>query len=125
MGTVGTSLKSSHEHDLMQAEGNGTAFFLFPFEAGVKSVRGNGKNILQIRGHQDNTIFKGHRGFAGHIAEDPGGCGKQGRNRNRGKEFPAKQIAGRRRIIDQRTNQRRSLKRTAMAAGREDNRGAD
>ena len=36
--TVRTGLEGSHQHDLMQAEGNGTAFFLLPFEAGIEGA---------------------------------------------------------------------------------------
>ena len=58
MGTIGTGLQGRHEHDLMQTEGNRPSFFLFPLEAGIKRLGRDGKYILKIRGHQDNTIFK-------------------------------------------------------------------
>ena len=36
--TIRTGLQRGHEHDLMQAEDDGTTFLLFPFEAGIQGT---------------------------------------------------------------------------------------
>ena len=125
MGTIGTGLQGRHEHDLMQTEGNRPSFFLFPLEACIKRLGRDGKHILKIRGHQNNTIFKRQRRFTRHIAENPGGGRQQCGHRNSRQEFPAEKIPGQRGIIDQCTNQCRPLKRTALTSCGEYDRSTD
>ena len=124
-GAVIPGLQGCHEHDLVQAEGNGTAFLFLPFQAGIQGAGRNGKGIPEIRRHQDYTVLEGQRIGAGNIPEDPGCSGQQRRDGNSGKEFLPEQVPGNSRIIQQGTDQGGTLERQAAVADGEHDGRAD